>query len=322
MAAPDANGPHGGKSDGPFDAMSDTGNPSTDAGDPDLLSMQGIYGDFANLTLPTDAIPYSVNYDLWADGATKRRWLILPPDSAPIDNTDQDHWIFPPGTRVVKEFARDGVLVETRIVERLFGTTPAFSYRTYVWRADGSDADLETEGATDVRGTAHDVPTAAQCLVCHDGEAGKVLGFSAVQLSAATLAMLSSTNRLTVPIAPGETFGPTGDAETVAALGYLHGNCSHCHNPNGVAGGFIDMNLRLQASSTPATQEPGYLTTVNADVQVNGLGATLRIDPMNPANSAVLKRLSIRGSGQMPLIATEAVDPAGVDLVTTWINAL
>lgn len=321
-AAPDAPGSHGGKSDAPFDAMTDTGIPSTDAGDPNLLSMQGIYGDFAQRTLPSDAIPYTANYELWADGATKRRWLILSPDSEPIDNSDQDNWMFPPGARLVKEFTRDGVLVETRIVERVGGAMPAYSYRPYVWRADGSDADLEVNGATDVRGTAHDVPTGAQCAVCHDGEVGKVLGFSAVQVPVATLAMLSSANKLTVPIPANATFGPTGDAATVAALGYLHGNCSHCHNPNGVAGSFISMNLRLRAAATPATDEPGYVTTVNADVQVNGLGATLRIEPMNPANSAVLKRLSIRGDGQMPLIATEAVDPAGVAAVTTWINTL
>jgi len=319
---PDAPGGQGGKGDAPIDAPVDAGAVSTDAGDPNLLSMQGVYGDFTNRTLPSDAIPYTVNYDLWADGATKRRWLILPPGSAPIDNSNQDRWIFPEGTRVVKEFTRDGLLVETRIVERVGGTSPTYSLRTYVWRADGVDADLTVDGATNVRGTAHVAPTGAQCTACHQGEVGKVLGFSAVQLSTAMLTMLSSTNKLSVPIPAGTTFGPTGATATVEALGYLHGNCGHCHNPNGIAGSFINMNLKLHAASTAATQEPGYLTTVNANVQFNGAGATKRVEPMNPANSAVLKRLSIRGTNQMPLIATETVDATGVTTVTTWINSL
>jgi len=291
------------------------------ASDPTLLSSQGVYGDLASRALPSDAIPYAVNHDLWSDGAAKRRWLILPPGNATIDNTDQEHWSFPPGTRVVKEFTRDGVIVETRIVERLDGPSSKFSFRTYVWRADGLDADLTTAGATDVRGTPHDVPDNRQCIACHEGEPGRVLGFSAVQLPPATLELLSTTNRLAVPIPAGTTFGPVGAPETVAALSYLHGNCAHCHSPRGIAG-YVGMNLRLTAATMPAEQEPGYLTTVNAGVQINGMGATRRIDPRNLGNSAILKRMSVRGTDQMPLLATERVDPAGVATMAAWIDSL
>lgn len=315
-ASPDAGQDPGGKTDGPFDAAVEA--------DPKLLSSQGVYGDFASRTPPADAIAYTVNYELWADGATKRRWLMLPPGADPIDNTDQDYWVFPPGTRVVKEFSRDGVMVETRIVERLNDATPAYSYRTYVWRDDESDADLVTTGATDVRGTAHDVPSESQCIACHSGEPGKVLGFSAVQLPSDTLTMLSEANQLALPIPADTQIGPVGTAETVAALGYLHGNCGHCHNPMGIAGAFIDMNLRLGAAATPAEEANGYATTVHAAVQFNGDGATVRIDPMNPDNSAILRRMSVRGpnTAQMPLIATEVVDPTGVATITDWINSL
>lgn len=313
-AGPHHGGP-GGKADDPFDAAGP---------DPALLSAQGVYDDFAELTLPADAIPYTVNYDLWSDGAAKRRWLMLPPDGAPIDNTDQDHWVFPPGTRVVKEFARDDLVVETRIVERLPGETPVFSYRTYVWRDDGLDADLAIDGATDVRGTAHDVPAQSQCIACHQGEPGRVLGFSAIQLSADTLASLGEADRLTAPIAADTTFGPTGDPATVAVLGYLHGNCGHCHNPRGIAGPFIDMNLQLATARTPAELATGYTTTVGVDVQFNGGGASKRIDPHDPENSAILRRISVRGinTAQMPLLATELVDADGVAMLTAWVESL
>ena len=305
------------------DAPPDAGNLAADAGtDATLLSMQGVYGNFAMHALPSDAIAYSVNHELWADGATKRRWLILSPTSAPINNADQEHWIFPVGARLVKEFSRDGTLVETRIVERVadISAAPTYSLRTYVWRADGLDADLDLDGAIDVRGTAHDAPSAAQCLTCHNGELGKVLGFSAVQLPPATLTMLSASGKLSVPIGAGTTFGPTGATTTVAALGYLHANCGHCHNPSGAAGTINNMTLRLDAASKAADLEPGYLTTVNVNVTGNGLGATKRIELLNSANSAVFKRMSVRGAGQMPLIATETVDPTGVAALASFIG--
>ena len=43
---------------------------------------------------------------------------------------------------------------------------------------------------------------------------------------------------------------------------------------------------------------------------------------MAPANSAVVKRMSLRGGGQLPPLATKAVDDTGVAVVTTWVNSL
>lgn len=309
--------------DAPARPDAPTGPLSADAGsDSTLLSMQGVYGDFASRTLPLDAIAFDVKYPLWSDGATKRRWLILPPGSAPIDNTDPEHWKFPPGTRFVKEFTRDGVLVETRILERIGPGDADYSLRTYVWNAAQTEAVLDTDGALDVNGTGHDAPSASQCMSCHNGEPGKVLGFSAVQLRSQMIAQLSAAGRLKIPVPATTTFGPTGDPTAVAALGYLHGNCGHCHNPNGLAGAINNQTLRLDAAAKPVDQEPGWLTTVNVTVTGNGLGATKRIDPMQPTNSAVIKRMSVRGTGQMPLIATKLVDPDGVATVTAWDNSL
>ena len=37
-------------------------------------------------------------YELWSDGALKRRWIRLPPDGR-IDTSDMDSWVFPIGTQ-------------------------------------------------------------------------------------------------------------------------------------------------------------------------------------------------------------------------------
>jgi cytochrome c553 len=293
-----------------------TSQPPT--GDGTLLSQQGVYGDFATRYIPSDAVTYTPRWELWTDGATKRRWILLPPGGR-IDNTNQDHWKFPVGTRLVKEFVRDGMLVETRIIE-ILGSGP--SLRTYVWNAAQTEAVLTVDGATNVAGTQHDVPTAHECTKCHQSETGGGLGIQAVQLGTSTITLWSSSNMFVVPIG-SPNFGPSGNATEVAALGYLHANCGHCHNPNGYAAGTNNMSLRLDAAPKAATSEPGYLTTVNITVQGNGAGAGKRVAPSNPNDSAIIRRMSVRGNyDQMPMIGSEIVHGAGVSTVTSWVNSI
>jgi hypothetical protein len=72
-----------------------------------------------------------------------------------------------------------------------------------------------------------------------------------------------------------------------------------------------------------ATSEPSYLTTVNVTVQGNGAGAGKRVAPMNPTNSAIVRRMSVRGNyDQMPLIGSEVVHADGVSTVTAWVNSI
>jgi len=51
----------------------------------------------------------------WSDGAEKFRYLYLPPGEK-IDNANPDRWNFPVGSRIWKDFVRDGVSVETRML--------------------------------------------------------------------------------------------------------------------------------------------------------------------------------------------------------------
>jgi mono/diheme cytochrome c family protein len=108
------------------------------------------------------------------------------------------------GTRAWKEFDVDGTRVETRLLAKV-GPDDATDWidLAYVWLPDGSDAVATPDGAVDALGTAHDVPSAAQCAACHGGRASHLLGVSAIQLE-------------DHPIEP--------------AVGYLYANCSHCHN--------------------------------------------------------------------------------------------
>lgn len=96
----------------------------------------------------------------------------------------------------------------------------------FAWDDDEGDARWLPAGATDVRGTSHDVPRMKDCSVCHRGAPGRVLGLSALQQPDFPRELLSE---------PLPAYQPISDEQTAQALGYLHVNCGPCHNPTGSA---------------------------------------------------------------------------------------
>src|SRR5687767_11906636 len=84
----------------------------------DTLAGTGLCLDAGCMQISPNVREYEPRFGLWADGATKRRWLYLPPGTT-IDTSDMSYWVFPIGTKVWKEFARDGTRVETRYIEKL-----------------------------------------------------------------------------------------------------------------------------------------------------------------------------------------------------------
>jgi len=252
---------------------------------------------------------------LWSDGAAKRRWISLP-EGAQIDSSDMDHWVFPVGTRWFKEFSRDGKRLETRLIWRVADTGDRERdtlFGSYVWNDAETEATFAKDGAVDVRGTDHDVPSADACWKCHIGEPGRALGFSALQLGDVSQLPLSN------PPAAGTTFAAPDTAQ-----GYLHANCGHCHNPNGSAWVNSSMVLRLDVAETAAATTKIVQSTVGVDIQQwLGHGYTKRIIAGDPTNSALWFRTTQRAVNiQMPPIATEHPDTAGVELLRTWIQSL
>ena len=53
-----------------------------------------------------------------------------------------------------------------------------------------------------------------------------------------------------------------------------------------------------------------------------GIEGALLVSPRDPDRSVLLKRLALRGRGQMPPLATAIVDEAGVALFREWISQL
>ena len=302
---------------------------------PDLRDT-GLYSDVETLEIDARHLAFAPQYPLWTDGATKRRWIALPPGSA-IDASDPDVWVFPAGTRLWKEFSFAGQRVETRTMERQ--ADGQWRYAAYAWSADGGSAQLVPangrRGAYPLGGgRSHTIPGVNDCKACHQGGRSEVLGFGLIQLSpgrdpGALHADPSGVDVNSI-IARGLLVGLPQSARAArwtavsaterAAAGYLHGNCGHCHNEQGPLR-TIGLFLRQTAG---AGAEPAIASTFEQPVKKPAPGlpadAVLRIAPQHPDRSALLKRIASRYPPlQMPPLGTELVDRQAVDLLARWI---
>lgn len=241
---------------------------------PDELAATGLYD--ADGRIAAGLVEFSPQYPLWTDGAAKRRWISLPAGST-IDASDPDAWQFPPGTRLWKEFAA-GRRLETRMIER--GADGGWRFAAYVWNEAGTEARLAPAGGLTLEGVAgmpggrYRVPSQADCVACHEAAPTPLLGFGALQLSADR-----------DPLAPHATPAPAGSLlpdlaargwlsglpaellatppriagrrpEERAALGWLHGNCGHCHNDRGPLASLGLVLARPASGARPAATLP------------------------------------------------------------------
>lgn len=284
------------------------------------LSETGLYKDIATRELADGVTEYGVQYPLWSDGSTKTRFVSLPQGSA-IDATDRDHWAFPVGTTAWKQFERDGKLIETRILRK---TAQGFDAVAYVWREDGSDAEVRPEGAEDALGTEHDVPNQSQCLECHDNSHDLFLGLSLVQLSTtdspSELARFLERGWLS-DATLSEVHAP-GTSDQSAALGYLHGNCGHCHRVEHPIGQKLGLRLGL-TSRDQSFDETGFaLTAPNAPAKHLIGGTSLIVVPGAPEQSQLWVRSGLRDLEGMPPLGTEIVNSAAQAEIARLIRDL
>ncbi len=286
-------------------------------------------------TLLADAAPleqrleFTPQYPLWSDGATKRRWIWLPPDSF-IDASNPDAWEFPRGTRLWKEFSH-GDAVETRYIER--AADGRWRYGSYVWNAEGTEAllaaaaglrDLAAPGAP---GGRYAIPAENDCRACHEGAPVPVLGFSAMQLSPdrADLRTLSASGllrNLPATVLDNPPRIAAANARERAALGYLHGNCGHCHNDDGPLA-VLELNLSQQINAAPDAVRRSIGNVPSQLRAGDAPPGTPRIQPGHVSTSVLALRMRSRDPlQQMPPLGTSLVDAEAMALLAEWIAGL
>ncbi|HEV8377711.1 MAG TPA: hypothetical protein VGP99_02595, partial [Tepidisphaeraceae bacterium] len=98
------------------------------------------------------------------------------------------------------------------------------------------------------------------------------------------------------------------------ARSYLHANCSICHVEAGGGNAKIDLSYSIPESKMSLFDEKPVHHTFGIE------GAKL-VANGEPEKSVLLKRVSMRGEGQMPQLATSVVDEKAVQMLREWIKS-
>lgn len=289
---------------------------------PKRLVDTGLYVAGSTTEVRAENLPFSPQYPLWSDGAAKRRWLYLPAGKS-IDASRPDAWDFPAGTKLWKEFSH-GRPVETRFIERL--ADGSWRFAAYVWNAEGTEATLApAEGiaalpAQDAPHGRYTIPGEADCRACHEGAAVPVLGVSALQLSPDLRDLVARGRLKNLPdkLLADPPQIPAANALERAALGYLHGNCGHCHNDNG-APPPVDLVLAHRADGGNSRKVISSL--LGARSRYRTAQAHAIVEPGHPEASVLVARMRSRNpQSQMPPLGTQVADTEALELIERWIR--
>ena len=193
-------------------------------------------------------------------------------------------------------------------------------------------------------GKRHSIPSVEDCRACHENGRTRILGFTALQLSAdrdpaaphaepltpdtVTLRTLVADDAFTPPRPELASRPPRipGDSRTRAALGYLTGNCGHCHDEESSVA-TVRYPLLMPAYASHA-QVDGAIrallaSTTKWDIPHTEPGTTKFVTAGAPDLSALLVRMrSRRPSSQMPPLGTVVPDGEAVELLSGWIRDL
>jgi uncharacterized repeat protein (TIGR03806 family) len=312
---------------------------------PPLLSQTGAFNDTRKLVPSAGLIPYELVVAFWSDGAVKSRWAAVP--NGQIKFAPTGEWKFPKGTVFAKTFAlptdeRDPSITR-RLETRLLVCDSAGGVYgvVYKWRTDNSDADLLNSSLTEaipiktatgqVRQQTWYYPSRKDCLECHNGRAGGVLGVKTRQLnrpftypSGVTDNELRAWNHIGL-------FAPSFADEDVArfpklaaaddatrslvdrARSYLDANCAQCHRPGGTVA-YFDARY-----DTPLEKQE----LIDGPVLIDqGIDRPRIISPHDVWRSIVVMRMNTVGDIKMPPLARETIDQKGVALLREWITSM
>lgn len=320
---------------------------------PATLSATGAFSSLSNLTATAGLIPYEVNSPLWSDGARKERWIAIPNDGQHDTAAEQvvfaadQPWTFPVGTVAVKHFelpidARNPSLVrrlETRFLVAIGGGN--FYGVTYRWRADGSDADLLPDGASDIitlinsdgssRSQTWDYPSRLDCRSCHNLGAGVFLGVNTWQLNGEMaypgesvlrnqLTAWAEREIFTTPLADPTTYPRAVAVDDASASlenrvrSYLAANCASCHSP------FGDLNASFDLRFGTSLSDTGLIN--GSLLYPLGIADAVAIAPGDPARSIVHRRMNTTDVHKMPPIGRNVIDADAVLALNQWIMTL
>ena len=311
---------------------------------PTTLSKTGLFSSAAKLKPAKGVLPYEINAPSWHDGAESTYLLALPGTAKAKfvePESTKAHWItwdLPDGTAVAQTLfqADSNRRLETRVLLKQEDDWAAYSY---VWDKDQKDATLVPKSGVRLQTESGDwqVPSRAECLVCHSRQAKFALSLTNAQLNRTLSQKGRQYNQLTALIELGVIESSNEDPQTLpsplseipqlpnpydttANLSarmhtYFAVNCSHCHTPNG--GG----NARLNFGPWMPFEEQHLIDAV-PEHDTFGIEDARLMAPGHPERSVLPVRMVRRGTGQMPPLGTLYPDTKGIELLMDWQSSL
>jgi glucose/arabinose dehydrogenase/mono/diheme cytochrome c family protein len=294
-------------------------------GFPTRLSETGLFMDTAALVPHPRLREYVPRVELWSDGASKRRWLALPPGTTIDVTRENEAWSFPVGTVTVKHFELpDGRRLETRVMVHERAGWAGYTYR---WTDAQTDAHLLMAPATTTY-TGSDgtrrrwtFPFGADCFRCHTPGYGRVLGIRTRQLAGTEALDAWAGDGLFGPDAPGPVdadvrpglprLADATQSNEDRARAYLDVNCAVCHHRGGPAPGGMDLRIGV------AVAHAGIV-----GIRAEAHPERVRLAPGDPDRSDVLLRMRSAGGDRMPPLASGRVDTSGAAVIAAWISEL
>lgn len=309
---------------------------------PPTLAETGAFADPVRLVPAPGVVAYRVNAPFWSDHAEKQRWFSLPDTNRFLGFAPFGTWSIPPGSVWIKHFdlrITNGTAVSMRRLETRFLVRHSAGIHgaTYRWNSptnavlvpeEGADEEITHQVGGQVVRQVWRYPGRAECLACHNPQAGFMLSFETPQLNRSAEIWGVAGNQIAhlaaagyVTNAPAALDGlpvvtPPGDEAWSLehrARSYLSVNCAPCHRPGGVGGGLFD--ARLETPTALAGLLDGWLNDPAGDP------ANRVLAPGAPERSVALLRAGRRGPGQMPPLASSVVDPEGLALLARWMMA-
>lgn len=289
---------------------------------PQRLSDFGLFEDWEKRQgLHSSAHRYVPRFPLWTNGSDKERFVSLPWGSQ-IEVSGRG-WTFPVGTLFFKGFSYEmsggPLVIETRVIRI---DADGVTYGAYLWDETGADAQLldgksiervpvEAEGDS----FEHSVPNRLQCRMCHESAEDPILGFDALRLDipseGGAETQLQSLVRKGLFRREPEPVAFSAEGRLGEVLGYLEGNCVHCHNGGEGANASFDLRADVAVENLVGVETSSEL--------LHGVRVVAGSPEDSVLYQALLAEPSAMDSQAMPPLGVQRRDDESIQMIRDWI---